>query len=386
MNNHENAQESNPSVSATALAFNTTLNNPTATTAPATAPPTVWGPNPVKWALPYSEMFDLDIQQQITPSTLFDIGYYGNLGRHLMGVVDINMPRPGAFQSIPGYCATPGCTFHATDYQLLTLVRPYKGYDAINLFSPVFTSNYNGLQTQFQKQFSSSSQIVVSYTWSHTLTTASGDYRSAQNTYNLRGDYGNSDFDRHHVFTASYVYFLPFFKQQEGFTGHVLGGWELSGVAYLNSGRHYTASYSSCGSAGDRAGLGLCGNTNSGARPDIVGDPQAGAPNSVSKWFNTTAFAPVPAGQVRPGNEGRGTIVGPADQRLDASLFKNIKLTERFTAQLRGEFFNVLNHTNFGQGAPASAFSSLRLGSSLFGRIANARDPRQVQVALKLNF
>jgi hypothetical protein len=317
---------------------------------------------------------------------MFDIGYYGNVGRHLLGIVDINMPQPGAFQQIPGYCKASPCTFKATDYQLLTLVRPYQGYDAINLFTPVFTSNYNGLQMQFQKQFSANSQFVASYTWSHTLTTASGDYRSAQNTYNLLGDYGNSDFDRRHVFTASYIYNLPFFKQQQGFTGHVLGGWELSGIGYLNSGRHYTPSYSSCGTHGDQAGLGLCGNTNSGARPDQVGDPQSGAPNTVAEWFNTAAFAPVPSGQVRPGNAARGSIVGPPDARLDASLFKNIKINERFNMQLRGEFFNVLNHTNFGWGAPASAFLSLSETSKNFGRIANARDPRQIQLALKLNF
>src|SRR5205085_2637936 len=187
----------------------------------------------------------------------------------------------------------------------------YKGYDAINLFTPAFTSNYNGSQAQFQKHFTSNSEMVANYTWSHTLTTASGDYRAAQYSYNLRGDYGNADMDRRNVFTGSYVYFLPFFKTQEGFLGHVLGGWEVSGIGYLNSGRHYTASYSSCSSPGDRGGLGLCGNTWSGARPDLVGDPNLGAPNTITQWFSKSAFAPVPSGQARTGNERRGTIVGP---------------------------------------------------------------------------
>ncbi len=391
VNNHENAQESNPSVAPlTANYFNTSLDTPTGPAAPGTTitPPTVWGPNPTNWKMPYSQMYNLDIQHQFTPSTMFDIGYVGNLGRHLIGVVDVNMPQPLAFRNIPGYCAgnVSTCTFSAGDYQLLDYVRPYKGFDAINEFSNVFTSNYNGLQTQFQKQFTSNSQIVLNYTWSHTLTTASGDYRSAQNTYNLRGDYGNSDFDRRHVFTASYVYFLPWLKTQQGFTGHVFGGWELSGVFYANSGRHYTASTSSC--VQDYAGLGLCGNTNSGARPDLIGDPQSGAPNTITQWFNTGAFKRVPSTEARVGNEPRGTIVGPGVFRWDASFFKNTKITERVTTQFRAEFFNFLNHTNFGQGAPASAFSSLsfRPGSTTFGHIANARDPRQIQLALKLIF
>jgi hypothetical protein len=391
INNHENAQESNPSVAPlTANYFDTNLDKPVGPSAPGTTitPPVVWGPNPNNWKLPYSQMYNLDVQHQFTPTTMLDIGYVGNLGRHLIGVVDINMPQPLAFRTIPGYCTSPlsACTFAAGDYQQLTYVRPFRGYDAINAFSTVFTSNYNGLQTQFQKQFTSNSQILVNYTWSHTLTTASGDYRSAQNTYNLRGDYGNSDFDRRHVLTASYVYFLPWMKSQQGFAGHVLGGWELSGIVYANSGRHYTASTSSC--VQDYAGLGLCGSTNSGARPDIIGDPQANAPHTVDKWFNTAAFARVPSSQARPGDEGRGTIVGPGVVRWDASFFKNTKISERLNTQFRAEFFNILNHTNFGQGAPASAFSSLSFSptSTLFGRIANARDPRQIQLALKLIF
>jgi hypothetical protein len=387
VNNHELNLEFNPSVSNSANIFNTNLTNPSGTTAPNITPPVVFGPNPQAWKLPSSQMFNLDVQHQFTRTTMLDVGYFGNLGRHLVGIVDINMPHPGDFQNIPGYCtAGTTCTFTALDYQLLNQVRPYRGFDAINLFSTVFTSNYNALQTQFEKQFTNNSQIVVNYTWSHTLTTASGDFRAAQNTYNLRGDYGNADFDRRHVFTTSYVYNLPFFRSQRGFAGHVLGGWELSGVAYLNSGRHYTASISSCRRTSDQAGLGLCGNTWSAARPDIVGDPNANAPHTVEQWFNKSAFAPVPLGQMRPGNEGRGTIIGPGVARWDASLFKNTKLSERFTTQFRAEFFNALNHTNFGQGAPASAFSSLRQNSGLFGRIANARDPRQVQLAMKLIF
>ena len=84
--------------------------------------------------------------------------------------------------------------------------------------------------------------------------------------------------------------------------------------------------------------------------------------------------------------ERPGAIRGPGFWRTDLSLFKNIKFTERLNAQFRGEFFNVLNHTNFGQGAPASAFKSLNSRSSLFAQIANARDPRQIQIALKLYF
>jgi hypothetical protein len=190
--------------------------------------------------------------------------------------------------------------------------------------------------------------------------------------------YGPADIDRRHIFTGSYVYTLPFYKSQKGVVGHVLGGWELSGIGYLNTGLHYSASASSFSQ--DHGGLGLNGNTFSGARPDLIGDPQSGAPHTIKQWFNTSAFAFVPAGQIRPGNEGRGTIVGPPMARWDANLYKNTNLTERLTLQFRAEAFNVLNHTNF------NSFLSTRLGSSLFGQIGSSRDPRILQVALKLIF
>jgi hypothetical protein len=385
VNSVENFQPSNPPLVTSTTIFNTNFTNPASgVVAPNVTPQSVGGPDPNRWALPYSQMFNLDVQHQITRSTLIDLGYYGNLGRHLIGVLDVNMPHPGDYlKACLGGSSGTSCTapFAYYNYQLLDQIRPFRGYDAINLFEPVFSSNYHSLQAQFQKQFTGNSLITVNYTWSHALGTASGDYRAPQNTWNIAGDYGNLDFDRRHVLTASYVYTLPFFKDQQGFVGHALGGWELSGLAYWHTGRHYTAT-----SRLDPSGLGTFGPTYSGSRPDIVGDPQSGAPNSVSDWFNKAAFAQVPSGEIRPGNEPRGTIVGPSYARWDASLFKNTKISERFNLQFRAETFNVLNHPNFGIGAPGSAFQSLRLDSSLFGKIANAFEARQMQFALKLIF
>ena len=338
-------------------------------------PRTIGGPSPNNWTLPYSQMFDLDVQRQIGSKTMIDIGYYGALGRHLMGVIDANMPHIGDY--VNAGISTP-FTGSFSNLEKLNLVRPYVGWDAINLFEPAFTSNYNSLQAQFQKHLTGNSMIVVNYTWSKNLTTASNDYRAPQYSYDLKADYGPADIDRRQVFTAAYIYTLPFYRSQQGFAGHVLGGWEVSGVGYLNTGLHYTAS-ASC-SSGDRGGLGLCSATFSGARPDLIGDPQAGAPHTISEWFNTAAFGFVPSGEIRPGDERRGTIEGPPTARWDADLFKSTNLTERFTLQFRAEAFNLLNHTNF------NSFQSTRFGSSLFGKIGSARDPRIMQLALKLLF
>jgi hypothetical protein len=314
-------------------------------------------------------MWSLDVQHQITPSTVFDVGYYGSAGRHLVGVLDVNMPQPGAFLSV----GIPG-PVSLGNTQKLNQVRPFKGWDAINQFETIYTSNYHGLQAQLQRQFSTNSQLVVNYTWSHALGTASNDFRAPQNTYNIPGEYGNLDYDRRHIFSASYVYSLPWYKSQEGFAGHVLGGWEVNGIFFANSGSHVTVTASR-----DPAGLGVRGNSFSSGRPDLVGNPQSGAPQTIAEWFNKAAFALVPTGEVRPGNEPRGTVLGPGYFRWDAALFKNTRLTERFSLQFRAEAQNVLNHTNFNN--PNVSFTS-----SSFAKILTARDPRNLQLALKLIF
>ncbi|MGD0507563.1 MAG: carboxypeptidase-like regulatory domain-containing protein [Terriglobales bacterium] len=340
-------------------------------------PVSIGGPSPNNWNLPYSQMYNLDFQRQINTTTMLDIGYYGSQGRHLIGVVDVNMPHVGDFLKA-GISAPFVGTF--TNLEMLNTVRPYEGFDAINTFMPVFTSNYNSLQAQFQKHFTGNSLIVANYTWAKNMTTSSGDYQAAQNTYDLKADYGPANIDRQHVFTGSYVYYLPFFKAQQGAIGHLLGGWELSGIGYVYSGLHYTATASSFSQ--DLGGLGLNSATFSGARPDQIGDPQQGAPHNINQWFNTSAFAFVPSTEIRPGNEKRGTIVGPGMARWDANLYKNTNLTERLALQFRAEAFNVLNHTNF------DGFQSLRYTptSTTFGAIAGARDARVMQLALKLVF
>lgn len=396
--------------------FNTSLSNPGIVAAGATAttstnPPFIYGPNPLMWKLPYTESFDLDVQHQFTSTTMLDIGYYGNLGRHLMGGVDINMPQPLAFQSIPGYCsqtvkgvpvypAGTECYFQATQWRLLNYVRPYPGFDAINEWTSAFTSSYNGLQAQFTHQFSSASLVQLNYTWSHDLTDASENFRGAEDTYNLKRDWGNSVFDRRHVFTGTYVYNLPFFRDQHGFVGHALGGWELSGVVNWSTGIHYDFVTQSCNE--DYVGLGTCGNSYAGDPPDQITDPNVGAPHTVAEWFNPAAFAftgctaanpkcsptntPGFVPPLRQGDAHRGTVEGPGIFRWDSSLFKNFKITERVGAQFRAEFFNATNHTNFATGAPVTGLQTSLTNPATYDHILNARDPRNIQFALKVTF
>ncbi len=157
--------------------------------------------------------------------------------------------------------------------------------------------------------------------------------------------------------------------------GRLLGGWEFSGIVHAFSGLPLTITASR-----DPAGLAFRGNSFAGGRPDKVSDPNSGAPHTVGQWFDTSAFKLVPSGQIRPGNAARGAVRGPAAQRWDLSLFKNIRLTEIWKLQFRAEAINVFNHTNFNTVA-----TSLTVPST-FGKVTSARDPRVMQLALKLSF
>ncbi len=179
------------------------------------------------------------------------------------------------------------------------------------------------------------------------------------------------------MFTANYVYLLPLLQGSNAFVKNVLGGWELSGIVTYNSGLPLTVT-SSLGN--DPGGLGIIGPSAAGPRPDVIGN--AIIPDSdrtINRWFNRAAFAEVPVGVFRPGNSGRGTITAPGIVKWDFSVFKQFAVTERVRFQLRGEAFNVLNHTNYN--APTVA-----LGNANFGRILGARDPRNIQIGAKLIF
>ncbi|MDI3255750.1 MAG: TonB-dependent receptor [Bacillota bacterium] len=345
------------------------------------------------WHIPYAQEWSLDVQHQLPSQWLFDVGYYGAVGRHLLGEIDLNQPLPGAYVTALAPYGVTGPPTRGKTTQQLNYIRPYKGYDAINTQITEYMSNYNGLQVALQKRFSASSQLNLNYTWSKAMTNAFNDTSPAQNTYNLAAEYGPARYDRTHIFNANFVYDLPFFQSQSGFAGHTLGGWGFTGIGYVYSGLPYTVT----GVLNDPAGQGvLDGNSAASGRPDLVGNPNKASANGVrihnnngiQPWFNTSAYAQVcptvggvttcPTG-ARPGNSHPGSVRGPGLWRGDLALHKNTKITESVNLQFRAEASNVFNHTN-----PDGISTSYT--SSLFGKVTSYRDPRILQLALKLNF
>jgi len=361
---------------------NTTLDNPAGGTATVSNSPKVLHGVPAQYRTPYTQSWSLEVQRQLGHSSLLNVAYVGNKSTHLLGIVDLNTVPPGLAYSSGLVSNTTN--FTSANETLLNRLRPYQGYNAINVIEPWFNANYNSLQVYANKQISSDSVITGSYTWSKNLTDNQTDRSSApQNVYNFNsGEYGRAQYDRKHVFSLSLVYTVPFFKEQKGLVGKALGGWEISAIGSYYTGLPYTVTTSGL----DPAGLGIIGSSAASLRPDVAvttGCP-TGNPNNFTgtrfEWFNISCFTNVPTGQHRPGDAGRSIINGPGYEGWNMSASKNFLFRERFRFQIRGEAENTFNQTN------PSTFGSLSTTSTLFGTVTGYRDPRIIQLGAKLYF
>ena len=246
------------------------------------------------------------------------------------------------------YLAAGGFIAAACEQQLAQ-IRPYPGYLNVNITSTIFTANYNGLQVKTTKRFAGQSYFDANYTWSRALSNSINDYSTApQNVYNINGDYGRAVYDRTNILTFDGVYELPWYKDQKGLKGHLIGGWEISGLYTINSGLPLTVTLSSAGGTlgygsqtsvlgltsggqvNDSGGLGIMNSPDPASlRPNMVANPNNGYGQQIHtrlNWFYRPAFVVPLASAVQVGNEKRGAITGPGFNRLDLGLFRNFKI------------------------------------------------------------
>lgn len=374
---------------------------------------------PLHLKTPYTQQYSMDLQQQLAPSFMLDIGYFGTHGTHLAGAEEINQPIPNSWRGkVDPRTANPGCVIPgysgpafittACD-NVLNQIKPYLGYNAIDAMRTIFSSNYNGLQVKATKKFSGRTYIDANFTWSRDLTNSPADYSGfIQNIYNVDADYGRASDDRKLILNLDGVFELPWYREQHGLKGHLIGGWEISGIYSAATGLPLTVSASGGvamqNQAGfptmappnnpnnivnDNIGLGVLGPTNAGLRPNQIGDPRNGNGIQLKRskayeqpldpWFNTGAFqAQDPAATV-PGTAKRGSIDLPGYQTADLGVFRNFKIHESLTFQFRAEAFNVANHTNVNTVSGSAT-------STLFGTITGYRDPRILQFAGRFDF
>ena len=399
---------------------NAVLDNPTGGstgTTPSTTPGRLQA-LPVNYHTPYVQQYSLDIQQQIAPSFMLDVGYFGDHSTHLLGAEEIDQPKPGAWTGVVDpRTLSSGCTLNggpaflnSTCDRVLNQIKPYLGYFAIDAMEPIFSSNYNSLQVKVQKRFYGHTYIDANYTWSRDLTNAPATYSGfIQNIYNVNGDYGRATVDRTNVINLDAVLEEPWFRDQKDLKGRLLGGWELSAIYSIDSGLPLTVAASggsqinynlpgginsvingstNGGIVNDNAGLSVLGNTNAGLRVNQVGNPNSGYgiklhnklyESSNAPWFYTGAFTAQSPTSIVPGTAKRGTIEGPGFNVLNLGLFRNFRIYERLNFQLRMEALNAANHTNV-QSVGTSATSST------FGQVTGYRDARIMQFAGKFTF
>ena len=337
---------------------------------------------------PYSPQWSLNIQRQIAPETVIEIGYFGDAGIHLEQNVQVNNSMPGTAVKRPYFGLTLDPSIQAElAFSATASVVPVT---TINYFPHSAQSNYHALTARFEHRFSYV-QVLSSFTYSKAISNApqyrndggiTGDENSPpQNSFDLAADRGLAYFDTKFRSVTSVVYDLPFGTGKKmlskGVAGSVLGGWQVSGELQLQSGFPYTINYK-----GDPINIGG-GSGGILVRPNYVWANGANVnPNlpadqrSTSEWFNTAAF-------VQPiysfGGVGRNTLIGAGLSNLDATLARNFHLAEKVNLQVRGEFFNVANHPNY-------SLIGRIVNDPTYGIVQSQLPPRQIQLAAKLSF
>jgi outer membrane receptor protein involved in Fe transport len=310
---------------------------------------------------PNMQQWNFTLERQINKSLVVRGAYVGSRGDHLNLNISENVAVPG-----PG--AVPPR-------------QPYPNYGTISAWEPRGPSNYDALQLTVEKRMSYGLSFLGAYTWSRSLDEGAGGNSSTgesriniQNPRNLIADYGLSNFNYGQRFTLSTVYQIPvghgrqFLANANRVVDGAVGGWQLTSIVTLESGAPFSVSLASA-----------TANTGTFTRPNrICNGNLPSSQQTIHEWYNTACFVNPPLYTF--GNTGRNVLIGPGLETWDLGADKDFRITERFQLQFRAEFFNTLNHPNFG--LPNSSIGSTAAGT-ITGVLTNAR---QVQFALRLHF
>lgn len=323
--------------------------------------------------VPRSMTYSIGVQRKVARNMLVTATYVGSTAANLSYLDDINQLPLGRGRSV----YVPGST---TTLANTNSLRPYLGYGVIQEYNTGANFNYNSLQVQVRKQFTGAGILNFAYTWAKGRTDANSFNYQPEDSYNLKGDWGLSNYSRKMVFVTSYVYPLPFWRGGGTWYKQAFGGWQLNGVTQAQSGLPVNITIS-----GDQAGTG-----DGNQRPVLVGDPYSGGGVGGSQILNPQAFA-VPAVKTF-GNLGAYGIILPSWFTWNASFVKSFYAHERYKLDVRFEMYDVLNHLAV-SGVTTGGFNGLKTTNGQlvsvtanWGAISQTTDPRTMQVSLRLNF
>ena len=333
------------------------------------------------------QQFNLQVEEQ-WGANVFTVGYVGNTGQHLPESIN-NINQPAPFNPI----TDPAGSARPLNTQLPNL-------SGVSLIQSEGVSNYNALQTSFQRRFTKGLAFDANYTWGKGLSDITGfsqqggsqGWSDADPTHIRQSEYGVAENDIQNRFALSLNYALQYGKNFTGIRQFALAGWQLNTITAWQSGKPFTITETGSGadnpveSDGQQHGYNNRATPiNSGGqdRPDQIKDARLGH-KSLTEFFDTTAFAPQPLGTI--GTAQRNSLFGPNFRHVDLSIFKDFPVTERVKLQFRAESFNVSNTPNFyiGNGSSAASF-----GNPAFGTVSQTDPnytPREYQFALKAHF
>jgi len=304
------------------------------------------------YRLGYVQIWNLDVQQELTPTILVNVDYTGTKGTRLDIVEAPNRTATGLL--LPG-------------------VQPFLWETSAG------DSVAHAASLRVRKRLQGGISVGGTYTFSKSIDNASslgsGATIVAQNAFDLAAERGLSSFDQRHRFTADYLWELPFgadkrFLVQRGVMRDLFGNWQWSGDWSIESGMPFTARV--LGSFTD-----VNRGTNGTLRADLTGQSSSLANPTVGEWFNTAAFVAPPAGQY--GNAGRNTISGPSTILFDMAMTKVIPMGEARILEVRGQATNVFN-------TPQFRVIDTTVNSPSFGRVTAVGNMRQMQLALRYRF
>jgi hypothetical protein len=344
----------------------------------------VYVPPDTKW--PYVQNWFLSVQREITKSTVIEVAYNGNHSLRLPILADYNQATPNA---VSATCNPPTITSGCLGVQAR---RPIPTFGPITWVDPAGDNDYNGLSARLEHRLTQGLYFLNSFTWGkalgdseQALETYAGYFQAnPQNIHNLAAERGPSSFDVEFNNVTSVVYQLPFGhgKKYGGrvnpFLDAALGGWELNTINTAHSGSPLDVIYGAS-TINDNTGLSNDYRGQAFLRPNVTG---TGVSQSKSQMLNTYfagyAFT-TPLATSPYGNVGRNSFRSPGFEQWDFAANKSFRIREGMRLQFRSEFFNLLNHTNFG-------IPDTKTTDAAFGTIRTTYASRQVQFALKLLF
>jgi hypothetical protein len=324
----------------------------------------------------YVQSYNFNVQQQLAGDIGVMLGFFGNKGTNLNIVRNYNQPVAG-LKPFPVLSAS-------------SPIDPGRALGNLLVEESVANSNYNALWLTVTKRFAKGLQLNADYTWSKSIDDNSRNNNTTtaflpQDSYNIRGERGLSDFDARHRFTLNGIYNLPFKGNR------FVEGWAVSTIVQLQTGNplnfHTTNS-------------GLTGLAT--VRPSVTGPVQTGFTPATNGTASAVTYIQNPSvfydQGAAFGNLGRNVVSGPGFTNVDFALWKDTKITERVTWQIRADAFDLLNHANFfnpnltvpatqtlGAVIPSSATFGLITGGTRF-TAGDFGTSRQVQLAMKLIF